>query len=366
MSFVASYGCTSAAGEGVEALWNAARAGRDLSAPVSTSGWPVSLTFEPRACLWPDHGTTGSVSEEQLLQLRRAWRETREKLPAPLRNFGVVFASTKGSIEDLVWKSEAVPSQDPIGSLMRAFLAENELTPRISMAISNACSSSLSALGLAETWLSAELVDTVVVVAVDFIGPFVLQGFHSLHALSQTKVRPFSKERDGLQLGEAAVCLVLTRETSALRFEGAAIDAEGYAVTRPSPSGASLERAIRSLRLAGEPELIIGHGTGTTLNDETEDRVFHGLFPNVPITASKWCVGHTLGASGLVDSVLACETIRRGEAFAIAATEMADPAFQARYLTRDADVAVAPKRVLVTSLGFGGIHAAAAFAKGPA
>lgn len=364
MSFVKSYGCTSAAGIGVESLWNAVRGGRDCSRPVPIANWPIEPSFSPRACLWTDHGSDASASDKLVRELLRAWREARENLPPRFQNFGVILASTKGVVEDHVWgAAEDSESQDFIAPLLSRFLKEAELNPEISVVVSNACSSSISALWLAESWLERGDVDHVVILAADLVGPFVLQGFQCLHALSATTVRPFAGNRDGLQLGEAAACVVLSRESvSDLILEGAAIDAEGYAVTRPSPSGESLERAIAQLKCP-EPDLIIAHGTGTELNDQTEDRVFSKLFPRAAVTASKWCIGHTLAASGLVDVILACEAVRRAQAFSISNTEAADPSFSTRYLTSGAPLGIFPRRVLVTSLGFGGIHAAASVSR---
>jgi 3-oxoacyl-(acyl-carrier-protein) synthase len=91
-----------------------------------------------------------------------------------------------------------------------------------------------------------------------------------------------------------------------------------------------------------------------------EDAVYRRLFATVPVTCTKWSVGHTLGASGAVDLIAACEMLRRGEVFRIANTEAPDPAFAARYLTRQARWSgPPPARALVASVGFGGMHGAA-------
>ena len=192
--------------------------------------------------------------------------------------------------------------------------------------------------------------------SVDQVGPFVLQGFNSLKALSRKFSKPFSADRDGLVLGEAAVVLVLSKSGGGPVISGVAIDSEGKAVTRPGAD--SLRRAIKAL--PGTPDLIIAHATGTLLNDSTEDAVFFELFGERPlVTGSKWSVGHTLGASGAVDIVLACEAIRRQSAFRLANTFTIDPSFRSRYLRANSDEQLAPEKVMVSSLGFGGIHAAA-------
>jgi 3-oxoacyl-[acyl-carrier-protein] synthase II len=135
------------------------------------------------------------------------------------------------------------------------------------------------------------------------------------------------------------------------------LDTEGYAVARPSHSGESLVRAASSF--SGRPDLILAHGTGTEINDATEDLAFSKLFPEgtPPIAGSKWCVGHTLGASAAIDVILACEAICRQETFGLATTAEADPAFKGNYRLRAGPLVV--KSVQISSLGFGGAHAMA-------
>ena len=115
----------------------------------------------------------------------------------------------------------------------------------------------------------------------------------------------------------------------------------------------------KKLRLSAKPISYFAHGTATRANDETEDRVFSALFDRSPwITGTKWMIGHTLGASGLIDTIVAREVIRSGRAPALMTTKSIDPVFKGRYITEHAKTLPA-KKVLVTSLGFGGVHGAA-------
>ena len=98
------------------------------------------------------------------------------------------------------------------------------------------------------------------------------------------------------------------------------------------------------------------------MNDETEDLAFSALFREMPyrpyLTGSKWRVGHTLGASGAVDIILGCEALKRNRGFCLMTTPEPDPKFKCRYLTPGQETGIL-HRVLVSSLGFGGMHAAA-------
>ena len=206
----------------------------------------------------------------------------------------------------------------------------------------------------------------VIILAADLVGPFVVQGFNGLHLLTTDGNRPFSEDRNGLQLGEAAAAVVVSSSPGPLRVRGVGLDAEGFAVTRPSQAGRSLKQACEMIPELREkpPELVIAHGTGTLLNDSIEDQVFSEIFADVEkkplITCTKWSVGHTLGASGAIDFIAACEALKRQETFTIAKTEKADPLFKCQYLTSGtrSELSRPLKSVLVSSLGFGGVHAA--------
>lgn len=358
MPRILSYGCTSSAGSGAAALWGALSEGVDLSVPHSGG----------RGCFFPARAAGPHTSELALLsgELMNAWDETGRAGQGSTR-LGVILATTKGILDDLIWDSpdSRIPVEDPAQPLLVEFLRRSGLAPRLSICVSNACASSLSALWLAREWLEQDRVDDALVLSCDSAGRFVFSGFQSLGALTNQRVRPFSADRSGLQLGEAATAIYIDRGlASGTHILGVAIDSEGFAVTRPSTSGASLARACAgALAKNAAPGLVIAHGTGTRANDEAEDRALESIesLRDVPVTGSKWSVGHTLAASGAIDVIAACEVLKRGRAFRLANTMAADPALKCRYLTAQSNDLLAKPlvQVLVTSLGFGGVHAAA-------
>ena len=292
-------------------------------------------------------------------RLLTAWEEARSALPAAHRaalegDCALLFASTKGCAEDFVWKTA---EGDPYAPVVEEFLRLSGLRPRRWLTVSNACASSHSALDLARSWLGRGVARFVVVLAADFVGPFVLQGFHALGALSPTTARPFDGSRDGLLLGEAAGAVVLSREGSGPALLGTAVDCEGHAVTRPESSASSLQRAIRAALGGREPGGVIAHGTATPANDRAEDQAFTATLPHRPgVTGTKGSVGHTLGASGLVDLVAACEWLGGAGGFPLTGCSTPDPAFRSRFLLHAEPARV--RSLLVTALGFGGVHAA--------
>jgi 3-oxoacyl-(acyl-carrier-protein) synthase len=304
-----------------------------------------------------------------------AYREALQELSADSRirirdgsRLGVIFASTKGYVDDAMWEKNPALAEDLLSPVLRDFLGAAELRPARELCLSNACASSLSALAIARNWLSEPDIEDVLVLAGDRAGPFVLHGFQSLRATTADASRPFAKNRSGLLLGEATAAIFLSSHPGGFRLGGVGVDAEGFAVTRPDADGESLIRACRQIENLDEtpPDLVIAHGTATEVNDPIEARALARLFPSgtVPITGTKGAIGHTLGASGAVDLILAREVMKRKKVFTLSQTAILDPAFTGNFLlSPSADrVSTFPgefNRVLVTSLGFGGIHAAA-------
>ena len=221
-------------------------------------------------------------------------------------------------------------------------------------------------MALSERWLKQGL-EQVLIVAADAVTPFVIKGFQSLKLISPNGIRPFSADRSGFYLGEAAACLLLEAAPAkgSLSLRPVGLDGEGSAVTRPSISGDSVVRAALNVSRLREspPDVVIAHGTGTVINDETEDLAFTRLFGELRepplITGTKWCTGHTLAVSGALDTIAACEALRRQELFSLARTKVVDPKFRNRYAVQGSPLPGQIERVMISSLGFGGLHASA-------
>ncbi len=313
MAFILSYGCSSAAGRGASRLMVVLNLKTDVSRDEG-------FYFPNRA--------GDSVLELLTGELGAAFHEAcTSARPALDERFGVILASTKGMSQDFIGNRGAERAHDPLTPLLDAALDHLELAPARALCVSNACSSSLAAIRLAEIWLKQGL-DSVLVLAADAVTPFVLRGFSSLKLLAAN--RPKELGRDGFWLGEAAAAIWLTKTPSAFAVQ-ASLDNDGSLVTRPATSGASLKRALLQLPLTPAPDLVFAHATGTVVNEETEEPVLGEIFPDIPRRASKSLLGHTLGASAALDLIAACELIRARQA----------------------------RRVLISSLGFGGAHAAA-------
>lgn len=374
---IVGYGCISSAGVGVKKYWDGLLSGQDHSRPMNSKDWPVKPPTTPFTCLAENRPNGLPIRTHIVNQLMQAWEELKENIGDPvhgdLGELGLIFASTKGCIEDFIWDPRPGDlRQDPLTPILKGFTDRAKIRPKRSLCVSNACASSHSAIYLAHRWLEKKSVQSVLVLAADFLGPFVVHGFQSLNALSSTKNKPFSKDRDGMQLGEAAVAILLSRKlTGPLVLRNVRLFNEGYGLTRPNPNGEGLKEIYRWFEPGSSPHLIIAHGTGTFHNDLAEDCAIAAAFGNErqrpPVTNTKWSIGHTLGASGAMDFIAACESMKSQTCFEIANTSEIDPGLKANYLIKNSKH-LFPKKinsVIVNSLGFGGITGALEIGESP-
>ncbi len=226
-----------------------------------------------------------------------------------------IFSTTKGNIslleenktlEELYARLSLMHSAKIICSLFK-----NENEPIV---ISNACISGVVALLYARRILESGKYKNAIVIGADTISKFVFSGFLSFQALSKKTCQPFSINRDGINLGEAAATVVLTtqeiKESNSIQILNGAITNDSNHISGPSRTGEELSYAINnSLQLSSlKPDdigFISAHGTGTLFNDEMEAKAFtlSGL-ANTPTNSMKGYFGHTLGAAGIVESII--------------------------------------------------------------
>lgn len=175
--------------------------------------------------------------------------------------------------------------------------------------ISTACTSGGKAIAAAARLILADLCDAVICGGVDTLCDLTLNGFGTLDALSPMLSNPFSRNRKGINLGEGAGLLLLSKDPSGLWVAGWGESSDAYHMNAPDPSGAGAEIACRKALAAGrlapaDIDYIHLHGTGTVLNDQMESGVINALFgPDTPCSSTKPLTGHTLGAAGACQAV---------------------------------------------------------------
>jgi 3-oxoacyl-[acyl-carrier-protein] synthase-1 len=185
--------------------------------------------------------------------------------------------------------------------------------------VSNACISGVLALITAMRLIRSGRFETAVVAGADVISKFVLSGFGSFQALSAGPCKPFDEARDGINLGEGAGAVVLSgsqRYRGNLRLRGGSVSNDANHISGPSRTGAELAQVItRSLSDAGcaaaEIDFISAHGTATLYNDEMEARAITlAGVQRAPVNSLKGYYGHTLGAAGLIESIVTLQSMR--------------------------------------------------------
>lgn len=196
--------------------------------------------------------------------------------------------------------------QQEIGSPSEFLSAYLELGG-LAYTISTACSSSAKVFSSAANLIRAGLADAVLVGGVDSLCRLTVNGFASLESLSSGICNPFSRNRDGITIGEGAALFILSRHRSRVRLLGVGESSDAYHVSAPCPDGIGAKTAIReALSQAaahpGDIDYINLHGTATDKNDMVEAAVVNEIFgEHVPCSSTKSMTGHTLGAAGATE-----------------------------------------------------------------
>lgn len=365
---IVGYGCYTAAGKGAHALYQGLLAGRDFCRPLDDSTWPAKPMTGARLCFWPETPPGDTQCKILVQALLESVDECVKKNPnadAMLKSnsLGVIYASTKGCIEDFVWQPDFKNRDvDTLAPVLELFVKESGLNPKVKICVSNACSSLHGSVYLAKNWLTSGRVRHVLILAADSIGPFVVNGFSALKTFAETRVTPFAKDRQGIQLGDAAGAVLLSADpVGNAKVLAIDIESDGFAATRSDQEGVSLRKVVDTVTaMCDRPDLVIAHATGTHANDSVEDRVYGSLFgKSIPITCIKWSIGHGLGASGAMDMIAALEVLEQQKVFSIENTSKAEPGFTAKYLVKGASQDQGKiERIMTTTMGFGGMHGA--------
>jgi len=144
---------------------------------------------------------------------------------------------------------------------------------------------------------------------------FVVSGFEAFHSISETVCRPYDVKRDGLSLGEAAGTVILTSLRSMLAdndpivIEGGSVTNDSNHLSAPSRTGDGLGEAMLAAMseaqiLGTSVDFVNAHGTATIYNDEMESKAIHwASLMNAQVQSLKPYWGHTLGASGVIESI---------------------------------------------------------------
>ena len=236
------------------------------------------------------------------------------------------------------------------------------------LVVSTACASSARCFMDAAQMMRVGVCDAAVVGGADSLCRMTLHGFGALELISPGPTRPCSAERAGISIGEAAGFALLEREGEGMVLLGAGASSDGYHMSSPHPEGAGAVAAMRqALRVAGVEAVdwVNLHGTGTRANDAMEDVAVSAVFGDgVRCSSTKGWTGHTLGACGVLEALIARECMAEGLVPGCLGVERADPSFRSRVVVEAERREVST--VMSNSFGFGGINCSLVFGRGMA
>lgn len=238
--------------------------------------------------------------------------------------------------------------------------------PNPPVVISNACISGVSAQIVAMRSIEAGLCDTAVVIGCDVQSEFIISGFQCLHALSPDPCRPFDRDRCGLNLGEAAATIVygcqcpVTGGQQWMVAAGAMCNDANH-ISGPSRTGEGSYRCLKALDInPADTAFVSVHGTSTLYNDEMESIALEraGL-SDVPLFSLKGIYGHTMGAAGVLETILSMQAVEHGVVFGTRGFEHIGVSGK---VTVSADPRTTDRHSFVKLMsGFGGCNAAMLF-----
>jgi len=283
----------------------------------------------------------------------------------------LIISSTKGNIsllEDEVFSPELTKRISLSASAkMAGDYFGFKCTPVVA---SNACISGVLGIVTGMRLLRSGQYENAVIAGADVISKFILSGFQSFQALSPTPCKPFDKSHDGLNLGEGAGTIILStskKYAQNIKVKGGSISNDANHISGPSRTGLELAGAIaNSLKDADlastDIDFISAHGTATVYNDEMEaNAVSIAGLSAVPLNSLKGYYGHTLGAAGLIESIVSIQSLKQNYILPTIGFREADD--KAKVNVSSVPVQMQADNFLKTASGFGGCNAAVIFGK---
>ncbi len=287
-------------------------------------------------------------------------RRLCKRLPTLPEGTRLYLATTVGAIDLL---EQAPQNDEPDCNNLLLQEAKCLTGLRWAVLVAAACASGQTATAMAMRALRLGHCKHALVIGLDITSAFVTGGFASLRAYSPTVARPYDRNRDGLILGEGTGALLLSAEetTSSLGVLTAAYEScDASHITAPDLSGIPLanliKRTLEEQRLVPqEIAAVIGHGTGTLHNDASELAAMNQVFTQpIPLLSIKGFIGHTLGATGVLQIVYGLEFIKRRilppQAGLLAPAEGAE-----QFVSANAQP-LHNNRILSVNVGFGGLN----------
>lgn len=278
----------------------------------------------------------------------------------------LILSTTKGNIDLLENKYPGINQNRVYLSEFAKTVGHSFKCANTPLVVSNACISGLLAMIIAKRFIEKKIYKNCIVCGVDIVSEFTLSGFKSFNALSEEACKPFDAARTGINLGEAAASLLLSSENPGeLILSSGASANDANHISGPSRTGDGLFQAISQTfkqTQLNSIDLISAHGTATEYNDEMESVAFsRSNLTDVPLNSLKGYYGHTLGAAGVLESVISIQSLLQNKLIRSQGFEKTGTSEILNVIQKTEEKKLSS--CLKTASGFGGCNAAAIFEK---
>jgi 3-oxoacyl-[acyl-carrier-protein] synthase I len=336
---------------------------------VQLSDSPVYASLFDKSFFKNSSGSSFTKFEQLLVtSISSAIKKINLKVDA---DTALIISSTKGNISLLETKEEGQDVHEQISlHHSAALIAKHFQFTQQPIVVSHACISGLLAIITGLRLLQSGQHKTVVIAGADIITRFIYSGFQSFQAISNQPCKPFDADRTGINLGEGAATVILStnkKNETDIKVLCGSVSNDANHISGPSRSGEELFHAIQTALQnsglsASDIDFISAHGTATIYNDEMEAKAFTlaGL-SSIPVNSLKGYYGHTLGAAGLIESVISIQSLKENIIIASAGYKtpgVSKPLNICRTL-QPGNFTICLK----TASGFGGCNAAVIFSK---
>jgi 3-oxoacyl-[acyl-carrier-protein] synthase II len=394
---VTGLGAVTAQGPTAEAFWENVKAGRVAIRPVERvpmEGFRTRIAGEVKDEVVPQHdyrrpaGFRDPVMDFALMATEEALDSCGVGEEIPRERWGIVMGTCNaGLLSGEKWYMDKMAGQESDPQLL-CLVSPQALCEALSgafdlkgpaISINTACAAGANAIGYAAELIRAGRADAMLAGGSDALSDVLIAGFNSLESLSPEPAAPYSKDRQGLSLGEGSGMVVLMREEVARELGapilaevlGYGLSADGYHATAPHPEGKGASRAITAALSSGgvspdQVRYVNSHGTGTAKNDPAETNATKlGLgeaASRVAVSSTKSMIGHLLGAAGAVEGIITVKALEQQVAPPTMNFTEPDPECDLDYVPNKArslqmDVAIS------NNFAFGGANACVVFAR---
>lgn len=282
----------------------------------------------------------------------------------------LILSTTKGNISQL--KNQKTLPESVYLSKLAQKIADFFVFKTKPIVVSNACVSGVMAIAVAKNMINSGKYKDAFVIAGDEISEFVISGFNSFQAIGTEICKPYDKNRDGINIGEATAAVYITSESNknekfSFKILGDSAINDANHISGPSRTGdglfSSVKNAIEESKIsANEIDFISAHGTATIYNDEMESIAFNRMnLQHVPLNSLKAYYGHCLGASGLLETIISMESALKNTLIPSKNFEEVGTSQTLNIIKENQTAEI--KYILKTASGFGGCNAAVVLEK---